>query len=209
MKKITYKYCLNEVSLKAILVLIFIAACIIESIVVFILDIYNNSLNRYWYIYIPLLFVLVPILMPKTLYRIVPILNKRIYIIEDTLINIERLKYFSRFHLRTYNWNTLYFLNNGKYKAESLFRKTNIYDIPENYSPDFIACDASKPDDKFYLLMLRDEKKGDKILKAFHTRYFFVSDEDFIFVDGKYICSESCKHIKITFKFLLDLFKKY
>ena len=73
------------------------------------------------------------------------------------------------------------------------FARQGIYEVtlaeaeqkPENPSCDYSAVHFSNPGDEFYLLMLRAGKEN-RILKCFNKRYYALSEEDFVRMDGEY-----------------------
>ena len=73
------------------------------------------------------------------------------------------------------------------------FARQGIYEVtlaeaeqkPENPSCDYSAVHFSNPGDEFYLLMFRKGKEN-RILKCFNKRYYALSEEDFVLMDGEY-----------------------
>lgn len=111
-----------------------------------------------------------------------------LYIVEDVFINIKKkttpYRYPDSIRMHFIREHTIKFSKNGEYKLQSHEKSE-----PDDTDTDYITVTYSKPGDKFYLAILENKGKR-KIIDCFNQKYFKISDTDFEFIDGKYMCKQ-------------------
>ena len=107
-----------------------------------------------------------------------------LYLVEDVFINISLKKIVDTRHLRYDRFYTVKFSKNGFYRFYSYGKLE-----PDDTNTNYITATYSKPGDKFYLAILENKGKR-KIIDCFNQKYFKISDTDFEFIDGKYMCKQ-------------------
>ncbi len=154
------------------------------AIIVFFLTIWLKYNNLSLAIILTLIIVALALFLIITSYKSEKKFKfSNLYVVEDVFINISLKKildikpyvHYDRFY-------TVKFSKNGIYQFQ-IFSKLE----PDDTNTDYITATYSKPGDKYYIAILENKGKR-RIIDCFNQKFFTLSDTDFEFVDGKYIC---------------------
>ena len=181
MEIITKEMCMNQTITKQEFRLVYIICIIIEILTTWLIWWRMDSI--FWLLFCIAFFGILDIYV---LYDRIkrPPEDKEFYIIEDVFLSAQEINVsvnrISAVRCRIRYDYKIKFSRNGTHRVMFFSKKE-----PTEIDADYSAAFFSKPGDKFYLLMAKNNKE-ELIIKAFNAKYYKLAEEGFDYIDGKY-----------------------